>query len=58
MVAVSSVFSEFCDPAASLAMPKAAAADELGELGFDNGKPVMPMSLPFQTVFHHFKFEN
>jgi hypothetical protein len=39
-------------------MPKATAADELGELGFDNGKPVMPTSLPFQTVFRRFKFEN
>jgi hypothetical protein len=35
-VAVSSVFSEFRDPAASPATPEAAAADEPGELDFDD----------------------
>jgi hypothetical protein len=36
----------------------AVAADELGELDFDDGKPVIPTGLPFQTLFRRFKFEN
>jgi hypothetical protein len=57
-VAVSSVFSEFHDPATSPATPVAVAADELGELDFDDGKPVILTGLPFQTLFRRFKFEN